>query len=240
MESGQNCCFSLSHIFLSWLLILTKKYVISTLDIKNVLAYQISLYLFLEATISLLVLTLLYSMIPRERVMQKFPKKISNSRNVNNCNMSIGFFFSIRYRWNVIPLKVDLRNKKILFNSNFTNFGKKNPTLLSQLLMLSGFWEFVGNIHMCGGRDFERPISRNSKIANVKSDERSSYLIFTFPSHTEYVKRESIVLFTKWCYHFFFSYLNTQILVFSNFNAPIFYNLPNLFFFLIFQFFFNL
>ena len=42
-ESRRNCCFPLSHIFLSWLLILTKKkYVVLTLDIQNVWAFQIS------------------------------------------------------------------------------------------------------------------------------------------------------------------------------------------------------
>ena len=41
-ESGQNCCFSLSHISLSWLLILTKKNAVITLNINNVLTCQIS------------------------------------------------------------------------------------------------------------------------------------------------------------------------------------------------------
>ena len=41
-ELGQNCCFSVSHISLSWLLILRKKYAVLTLDMKNVLACQIS------------------------------------------------------------------------------------------------------------------------------------------------------------------------------------------------------
>ena len=35
----------------------------------------------------------------------------------------------------------------------------------------------------------------------------------------------------NYCLIFFFNYLNTQILVFSNFNAPIFYNFPDFIFF---------
>ena len=74
-----------------------------------------------------------------------------------------------------------------------------------------------------GGFNFERPnversIFRNFKIANVKSYERSSYSIF---------------LFTK----LFFNYLNIQIFVyFFNFNAPIFWNFPNLIYFEFFKF----
>ena len=76
-------------------------------------------------------------------------------------------------------------------------------------------------------QNFERPnverqIFCNLKVANVKSYERSS---------------NSIFLFTKLFFHFFFNYLNTQF--FLNFNAPIFYNFPNLMFFGFLIFFIN-
>ena len=55
---------------------------------------------------------------------------------------------------------------------------------------------------MSEGRNFERPIFRNFKIANVKSYERSSYSIF---------------LNTELFFHFFNDHSNTQILVFFQF-----------------------
>ena len=49
-------------------------------------------------------------------------------------------------------------------------------SLSSFAYSFSSFSAFV----LDGGRNFEQPIFRNLKIANVKSYERSSYLIFLF------------------------------------------------------------
>ena len=93
------------------------------------------------------------------------------------------------------------------------------------MVLFSNLFFFIF-IKLAGVRNFERPnverpIFRNSRIANVQSNGRSSYSIF---------------LFTK-LFHFFFNYLNTQILVFSNFNAPIFYNFSHFIFFEFLKFF---
>ena len=73
-----------------------------------------------------------------------------------------------------------------------------------------------------GGRNFERPIFRNLKIANVNSYERSSYSIF---------------LFAQLFFHFFLIAWTLHFVFFFNFNAPIFYNFPNLIFFGFLKFF---